>query len=117
MTDYFEEVKFKRAFPHFYCEFSIQIFEDWEYVKIQEYLMEFKNTAMKSFNIGTLTDIGFLLTDYDSKFEFGIYKSYYGWEIIVWDIRGCNQIYRLLTTNDKMSQEELEILKRELRWS
>ena len=111
MTDYFDEVKFKKALPHFYCEFSTQIFEDWEYAKIQEYLMEFKDTAMKSFNTGALTDIGFLLTNYDSKFEFGIYKSYYGWEIIVWDIRGCNQIYRLETANEKMTKEELRVLK------
>ena len=115
MTDYFEEVKFKKAFPHFYCEFSTQIFEDWEYAKIQEYLMEFKDIAMKSFNTKTLTDIGFLLTNYDSKFEFGIYKSYYGWEIIVWDIRGLKQIYKLETTNDKMSSDELKILKGNLR--
>ena len=74
MTDYFDEVKFKKALPHFYCEFSTQIFEDWEYAKIQEYLMEFKDTAIKSFNTKTLTDIGFLLTNYDSKFEFGILK-------------------------------------------
>ena len=115
MTDYFDEVKFKKAFPHFYCEFSPQIFDDWDYEQIYEYLEEYKIAIQKTFNIGTLTDIGNMLTNFQSKFMFGIYKAYYGWEIIVWDSAGIGQIYKLTTSNDKMTQEEISTLRVAMR--
>lgn len=114
MTNYFEENYYSDTFPKFYCEFPITVFTKWDYEKIHEYLQEFKNETMSMFGTNVISSIGNFVTNHKSKFQFGVYKAYYGWEIIVWDIEGFKQKFRLITSEDYMNEEQFKYLKEAL---